>query len=43
MIRKCTTNDSDDLIAILENADSAAHPFLPKNVRDKVQEDMRTI
>lgn len=30
MIRKYTTNDTDDLIAILENADSAADPFLPK-------------
>lgn len=43
MIRKYTTNDTDALIAIWENAESAAHPFLPKSVRDKVREDMRNI
>ena len=43
MIRKFTTNDTDALIAIWDNAESAAHPFLPRSVRDKVREDMRNI
>lgn len=43
MIRKYTVNDTDALIDIWDNAESAAHPFLPKAVRDKVREYMRNI
>jgi putative acetyltransferase len=43
MIRKYTANETDALITIWENADSVAHPFLPKSVREKVREDMRNI
>ena len=43
MMRKYTTKDTDALIEIWDNAESAAHPFLPKSVRDKVREDMRKI
>jgi putative acetyltransferase len=43
MLRKYTINDTDALIAIWNNAESEAHPFLPNSVRDKVREDLRNL
>jgi putative acetyltransferase len=43
MIRSYTSNDTDALIAIWDDADTAAHPFMPKSIKDQVREDMRNI
>ena len=43
MMRKYTAKDTDALISIWDDAESAAHPFLPQSLRDKVREDMRNI
>jgi putative acetyltransferase len=43
MMRKYAAKDTDALISIWDDAESAAHPFLPQSVRDKVREDMRNI
>lgn len=43
MIRDYTSSDTDALIAIWENADAVAHPFLPKTVKDQVRSDMRNV
>ncbi len=43
MIRKYTANDTDALIAIWDQAEAEAHPFLPQSVRDQVRKDMRAI
>lgn len=43
MIRKYKTEDTDALIAIWDNAEALAHPFLSSEVRDQVRKDMRNM
>jgi putative acetyltransferase len=43
MIRRYKTEDTDTLIAIWDNAEALAHPFLPSEVRDQVRNDMRNL
>ncbi|MEH6755495.1 MAG: GNAT family N-acetyltransferase [Alphaproteobacteria bacterium] len=43
MIRKYATEDTDALIAIWDNSEALAHPFLSADVRDQVRKDMRNI
>ncbi|MBU2868687.1 GNAT family N-acetyltransferase [Pacificibacter marinus] len=43
MIRKYKTEDTDALIAIWNNAEALAHPFLSDDVRNQVRKDMRNM
>lgn len=43
MIRKYKTEDTDALIAIWNNAEALAHPFLSDDVRSQVRKDMRNM
>lgn len=43
MIRKYRAEDTDALIAIWDNAEALAHPFLSADVRDQVRKDMRNM
>lgn len=43
MIRRYKTEDTDSLIAIWDTAEPLAHPFLSKDIRDRVRKDMRNI
>ncbi|MBV0914043.1 GNAT family N-acetyltransferase [Anianabacter salinae] len=43
MMREYRTEDTDALIAIWDNAEPLAHPFLSDEVRDQVRRDMANI